>query len=113
MVVVVSTLQLGHSMTRLFVVLFLSSSTQITVSRPTTTTTTTERTTRSALWLGEVKFTDREGRRLGDWDLGFSGPSLPSLPSKKDLAIAAIDLAGLFPIFVTGGVIVVFITMFR
>ena len=100
-------------MARLFIVLFLSCSPQITVSRPTTTTTTTERTTLSALWLGEVKFTDREGRKLGDWDLGFSGPSLPSLPSKKDLAIAAIDLAGLFPIFVTGGVIVVFITMFR
>lgn len=44
------------------------------------------------------------------WD--FDPPSLPSIPSKKDLVLS-LEIAGLLPVIVTGVVIAVFITTFR
>ena len=86
---------------------------QVLVSKPTTTTTTTERTTRASIWdIPDIQPTSREGRRLWDLDVNLR-TAMPAIPSKSDLAMAALGLSGLLPILVVGVVIVVFISMFR
>ena len=86
---------------------------QVLVSKPTTTTTTTERPTRASIWdIPDIQPTNREGRRLWDLDVNLR-TAMPAIPSKSDLAMAALGLSGLLPILVVGVVIVVFISMFR
>jgi len=84
----------------------------------TTSTTTTQSTTRASLWPRDLPATARDRRKLWDVDLGFnrsslgSIPDIPDIPTKTDLTLAYLDIAGLMPIIVTSFVIIVFIIMF-
>merc|ERR1712130_117275 len=89
---------------------------EVLVSEPTTTTTTTtERPTRAPVWPGVVHPTNREGRRLWGLDkmnLTKGSHPISAVPSKTEIAMAALAFSGLLPVLIAGIVIVVFISMF-